>query len=76
MKRNMIYSNTQSGGYFNPVMNYAPSGFQGVNNYMAYGGTDCYLSYHGQQNPIRLWTVDNNSILTKSDKEAVAISMI
>ena len=37
MKRNMIYSNTQSGGYFNPVMNYAPSGFQGVNNYMAYG---------------------------------------
>ena len=37
MKRNMIYSNTQSGGYFNPMMNYAPSGFQGVNNYMAYG---------------------------------------
>ena len=38
-------------------------------NYMAYGGTDCYLAYHGQQNPIRLWTVDNNSILTKADKE-------
>ena len=34
----MIYSNTQSGGYFNPMMNYmTPSGFQGVNNYMAYG---------------------------------------
>ena len=36
----MIYSNTQSGGYFNPMMNYnyiAPSGFQGTNNYMAYG---------------------------------------
>ena len=38
MKRNMIYSNTQSGGYFNPMMNYMiPSGFQGTNNYMAYG---------------------------------------
>ena len=37
MKRNMIYSNTQSGGYFKLVMNYAPSGFEGVNNYMAYG---------------------------------------
>ena len=38
--RNMVYSNTQSGGYFNPMMNYnymAPSGFQGNNNYMAYG---------------------------------------
>ena len=38
--RNMVYSNTQSGGYFNPMMNYnnmAPSGFQGINNYMAYG---------------------------------------
>ncbi len=38
--RNMVYSNTQSGGYFNPMMNYnfmAPSGFQGTNNYMAYG---------------------------------------
>ena len=38
--RNMVYSNTQSGGYFNPMMNYnymAPSGFQGSNNYMAYG---------------------------------------
>lgn len=35
--RNMIYSNTQTGGYFNPMMNYAPSGFQGTNNYMAYG---------------------------------------
>ena len=35
--RNMIYSNTQSGGYFNPMMNMMPSGFQGNNNYMAYG---------------------------------------
>ena len=38
--RNMVYSNTQSGGYFNPMMNYnnmAPSGFQGTNNYMVYG---------------------------------------
>ena len=38
--RNMVYSNTQSGGFFNPMMNYnymAPSGFQGANNYMAYG---------------------------------------
>ena len=33
----MIYSNTQSGGYFNPMMNMMPSGFQGNNNYMAYG---------------------------------------
>ena len=38
--RNMVYSNTQSGGYFNPMMNFnnmMPSGFQGSNNYMAYG---------------------------------------
>ena len=35
--RNMIYSNTQSGGYFNPTMNMMPSGFQDYNNYMAYG---------------------------------------
>lgn len=40
--RNMVYSNTQSGGYFNPMMNYnymtmTPSGFQGTNNYVAYG---------------------------------------
>lgn len=33
------------------------------------GKTDCYMSYKGEQNPIRLWFLDSRNLLTPNDKQ-------
>ena len=33
------------------------------------GKTDCYMSYKGKQNPIRLWFGGNTTLLTNTDKQ-------
>ena len=33
------------------------------------GKTDCYMSYKGEQNPIRLWFGGNTKLLTNTDKQ-------
>lgn len=33
------------------------------------GKTDCYMSYKGKQNPVRLWFNGNTTLLTNTDKQ-------